>query len=243
MRTLLKKSRFLTGLVKACRTLPQDLRVLHWTRTQASEIAAYCAAQPTRKLQLGCGHNILDGWLNADIFPQHPGVVYLDATTPFPIATASFDYIYSEHVIQHFPFRVGQVMLAECCRILKPGGVLRLSTPNLLRLASLLTEPEGAAQKEYTRQASDRYIPENTDYLPAFVVNNFFWDFTHQFVYDPAALEHALKRAGFDAVTPVQIGVSGDQNLSGLEHHGAIVGDSINEFETMIFEARKTSSS
>ena len=239
MRALLKKSRFLTGLVKACRALPDDVRVLGWTRAQPGQIAAYSAAHAVRKLHVGCGHNILDGWLNADIAPAHPGVLYLDATAPFPIASASFDYIYSEHVIQHFPFRAGLVMLSECCRILKPGGVLRLSTPNLLRLASLVTERDGAAQTEYTRLVREKYIPENTARLPAFVVNNFFWDFTHQFVHDPESLRHGLQRAGFTTITSVEIGASADPNLASLEHHGRIVGDTINEFETMIFEARK----
>ena len=239
MRNQIKKLRSVTGVVNAFRALPGDLRVMRWIHAQSGQIARYSAVHPVRKLHVGCGHNILDGWLNADVAPEHSCVLYLDATSPFPIADASFDYIYSEHVIQHFPFRLGQVMLSECCRILKPGGVLRLSTPDLVRLASLLTDRHGATQTEYTRLVSDKYIPENTARLPAFVVNNFFWDFTHQFVYDPESLQHAMKRAGFTSVEPVQIGLSADENLTGLEHHGRIVGDTINEFETMIFEARK----
>ena len=239
MRNLLKKSRFLVGLVKAVRALPGDLRVWRWTRAQPARVAAYTVAHATRRLHLGCGHNLMDGWLNTDLQPLHPGVLFLDATTPFPIATASFDYIYSEHVIQHLPFRAGQIMLRECQRILKPGGVMRLSTPNLHCLATLLTEPDGAVQQEYTRLASEKYIPDNTARLPAFVVNNFFWDFIHQFVYDPPTMRHALERAGFGKITPVAIGQSADPNLAGLECHGRIVGDAINEFETMIFEAAK----
>jgi predicted SAM-dependent methyltransferase len=239
MRSLLKKSRFLTGLVKACRALPHDWRVLGWTRAQRGQIDAYLAAEPVRRLHLGCGHCVLEGWLNVDIYPEHQGVVYLDATAPFPIKDGTFDSIFSEHVIQHFPFRSALVMLQECHRILKPGGVLRLSTPNLLKLVSLVTERDGAAQREYTRLASEKYIPENTAQLPAFVVNNFFWDFTHQFVHDPESLRHALERAGFASITAVEIGASADPALAGLEKHGRIVGDTINVFETMIFEARK----
>ena len=239
MRNQIKKLRSVAGLVNAFRALPGDVRTARWASAQAGLIAKYCAVHAVRKLHVGCGHNLLDGWLNADISPEHSMVLYLDATSPFPIADATFDYIYSEHVIQHFPFRLGQVMLRECCRILKPGGVLRLSTPNLLQLASLLTERHGAAQTEYTRLVSDKYIRENTTHLPAFVVNNFFWDFTHQFVYDPESMLHAMNLAGFATIEPVKIGASEDGNLADLEHHGRIVGDTINEFETMIFEARK----
>ena len=240
MRNQIKKLRSVAGLVNAVRALPGDLRTARWSSAQAGQIAKYCATHEVRKLHVGCGHNLLDGWLNADVAPEHSCVLYLDATSPFPIPDATFRYIYSEHVIQHFPFRLGQVMLRECCRILQPGGVLRLSTPNLLSLASLLTERHGAAQTEYTRLVSEKYIRENTAQLPAFVVNNFFWDFTHQFVYDPESMLHAMQLAGFASIEPVQIGRSADENLTALEHHGRIVGDTINEFETMIFEARKT---
>ena len=239
MRELLKKSRTLVGLVQAARALPRDWQVAQWTRQRPAQIADYETRQPVRKLQLGCGKVLLEGWLNTDLQPARPGVVYLDGTEPFPIASDSFDHIYSEHVIQHLPFRAGQILLRECFRILKPGGVMRLSTPNLRQLVSLLTESDGAAQQDYTRRASDKYIPENTAYLPAFVVNNFFWDFTHQFVYDPESMRHALERAGFTAITAVEIGQSAHPNLQGLERHGQIVGDAINEFETMIFEAEK----
>jgi SAM-dependent methyltransferase len=239
MRALLKKSRFLVGIVKAARSLPDDARMWKWTRAQKDRVAAYCAGREIRKLHIGCGHNLMDGWLNSDLRPLHPEVLFLDATERFPIGDNSFDYIYSEHVIQHLPFRAGQIMLKECARILKPGGTMRISTPDLLKLASLLTEPDAAPQKEYTRLASRKYIPDNTALLPAFVVNNFFWDFTHQFVYDPASMRHALERAGFDKITPAAIGQSTDKNLAGLECHGRIVGDAINEFETMIFEASK----
>jgi SAM-dependent methyltransferase len=53
-----------------------------------------------------------------------------------PFASGSYDLIYSIEVIEHL--RSPYDFLAECSRILKPGGYLVLSTPNTLHLASRL---------------------------------------------------------------------------------------------------------
>ncbi len=46
---------------------------------------------------------------------------------PFP--SASFDVITCLEAIEHIPARAAAAFLAECCRILRPGGILVLSTP------------------------------------------------------------------------------------------------------------------
>jgi 2-polyprenyl-3-methyl-5-hydroxy-6-metoxy-1,4-benzoquinol methylase len=57
-----------------------------------------------------------------------------DLDAPFPWADQSFDAAFStegiEHLENHFSF------LREMCRILKPGGVLVLTTPNITALRS-----------------------------------------------------------------------------------------------------------
>ena len=45
-------------------------------------------------LNLGCGPNILEGWLNTDIEPIDDRVVYLDAGKPFPFEDETFDFIF-----------------------------------------------------------------------------------------------------------------------------------------------------
>jgi SAM-dependent methyltransferase len=60
----------------------------------------------------------------------------IDLNQPLPFADASFDLIYSVEVFEHLhrPYDV----LRECHRVLKPGGFLVVSTPNILHLQSRL---------------------------------------------------------------------------------------------------------
>jgi len=58
-----------------------------------------------------------------------------DATKPFPVEEGSFEWVYSEHFIEHIPQQMAVEWLREVRRVLKPGGFLRLSTPSLRRYA------------------------------------------------------------------------------------------------------------
>ena len=51
-----------------------------------------------RKLQLGCGRNWLEGWINSDYFPRTSDILQLDVTIALPFENDTFDYIFSEHV-------------------------------------------------------------------------------------------------------------------------------------------------
>ena len=75
-----------------------------------------------KKLQLGCGRNWLEGWLNSDYYPRTSDIVHLDVTAPLPFSDGVFDYVFSEHVIEHISYHNGVFMLSECLRILKQIG-------------------------------------------------------------------------------------------------------------------------
>ena len=93
-------------------------------------IAEYLNGPGLKKPQLGTSNNVLEGWLNTDIDLYHDPVVYLDATKRFPFDDNTFDYIASEHMIEHVEYEAAQVMLQECFRVLKPGGRVRIATPD-----------------------------------------------------------------------------------------------------------------
>jgi predicted SAM-dependent methyltransferase len=207
------------------------------SRTDDQLIKAYFQQSETPKLQIGTGKNALVGWLNTDYAPL-PGSAFLDATRQFPFADASFAFIYSEHMIEHVPYPAGLAMLKECYRVLKPGGVIRIATPDLAFLATLHRDPQKAQHLRYIQFATDRHIGDAPRYLPAFVINNFVRAWGHQFIYDEAALELALETAGFEAIRRCRILESDHPELANLENV-ARMPEGFVALESLILEASK----
>lgn len=85
------------------------------------------------KLHLGCGNDYKEGYVNVDLYPQPDykiDEVWDIRSIPQP--DNSVDEILSSHVIEHFDFKTGQEVLSEWYRVLKPNGILKLETPDLL---------------------------------------------------------------------------------------------------------------
>lgn len=83
------------------------------------------------RINLGCGTNPLQGWINVDIDEScHPDVVHnLRDTLPFPDNYA--DEILISHVLMYFTRDEHTAILKECSRILKPDGLIRLTEDNV----------------------------------------------------------------------------------------------------------------
>lgn len=58
-------------------------------------------------------------------------VQYLNLTRRFPYGDAEFDHAFSSHVLEHLEPEMARFCLGEVCRVLKPGGVVRISVPDL----------------------------------------------------------------------------------------------------------------
>jgi len=191
------------------------------------------------RLQLGAGINVLNGWLNTDMFP-HPRyreVVFLDARRRFPLPDCTFQYVFSEHLIEHMEYQDGVRMLGECFRVLRPGGRIRIATPDLRALLDLYRADKTDLQQRYIAWAVDTYLPEIGIYQDVFVINNFFRNWGHRFIYDEKALTDALLRVGFREVRRCEVGDSPDIHLKGLESHGRFIGADFNRLETLVLEA------
>jgi predicted SAM-dependent methyltransferase len=201
-------------------------------------IDGYLREHAVRKLQLGAAENVQPGWLNTDLHGYGHGgeLVYLDVRKPFPLPAASFDFVFSEHMLEHLTYADGQRCLRECLRVLRPGGTIRIATPSLERLAHLYDG--GEVQERYVRWAVDTLEPEVRAYFPGVAVNNFFRSWGHRFIYDEDTLRHALTQAGFVDIRSLHVGESPHAELTGLERH---LGEApeINEYETFVLEARR----
>ncbi len=130
----------LPNLLKAKRTDPKDVKRL--IRLAATE-------QPL-KLHFGCDARILKGWINMDlVYPKATKKTHafpdpaetrgsredffaIDFSEgPLPLADHSVEVIFHEDFIEHISQRDTLLFLAETYRVLKSGGVHRISTPDL----------------------------------------------------------------------------------------------------------------
>lgn len=80
------------------------------------------------KLNLGCGIDKKEGFVNVDYHNDfNPDVVAdLNGTLPFPKECA--EYVEASHVLEHLNNPTDFLM--ECHRVLKGGGVLKILTPH-----------------------------------------------------------------------------------------------------------------
>lgn len=201
-------------------------------------ISSYLAEHRPAKLHIGCLEHPLGGWLNTEYGWGPPrGVLYLDATQPFPIESNSFDYVFSEHMIEHVPLAGALNMLTECYRVLKPGGRIRISTPPLEFLLDLMVRPT-AEHLRYAEYHYGEFLSDAPLKLPALIVNDYYRAWGHQFVYDRQSLAQLLLKAGFVNVRELPINVSEDEHLSGLEND-ARMPEGLLALTTMTFEAER----
>jgi SAM-dependent methyltransferase len=129
------------------------------------------------RLNIGCGQTPTPGWRNYDNSPtvrlaRLPLPLGLLSTcrlvgaanreffetcrrfdirfasaVAIPEANASVDAIYSSHMLEHLDGHEARRFMAECRRILKPGGVLRIAVPDLKIGARVYLEGGATAQQ------------------------------------------------------------------------------------------------
>jgi SAM-dependent methyltransferase len=72
---------------------------------------------------------------HARILSLDPDAVLWDLRKGIPFADGTFDGVYHCHVLEHIDREDAPAFMAECLRVLKPGGVLRVVVPDLEALA------------------------------------------------------------------------------------------------------------
>ncbi len=81
-------------------------------------------------LNLGCGKDIRDGFINIDLFSDDPNVVMMDIRS-LDLPMNSVDGILASDVLEHFSHRETDEILKEWARVLKPDGELVIRCPSL----------------------------------------------------------------------------------------------------------------
>lgn len=132
------------------------------------------------KLHLGCGKRSIPGFVHIDAvdYPHVDHVATIDNLSF--IGDGSVDLIYNCHVLEHFKRRdVGRV-LNEWHRVLKPGGVLRISVPDFEKLCHV-----------YQRKGDIDLV------IGALFGRQDYLYNIHYNVFDFPSLTRALEKAGF----------------------------------------------
>ena len=175
-----------------------------------------------KAIQFGCGGNIFPApWENYDLD--------VDITKPLPFEDECTDLVYCSHTFEHVSPPDGFRFLKECLRILKPGGVLRLSVPSIEQVHAYKSEEYAAWVKEAgfgdgTQRGAIEHLITNHGHLAC---------------WSTGTLMAAMFAAGFHEVIDCPVGLSGHLDLCGLEWHGRVIGENNNRIESICVEGIK----
>ncbi|GAI02629.1 unnamed protein product, partial [marine sediment metagenome] len=133
------------------RTIAPDYPItIMYPRELENDDVEKCIAYPPKKtddlvkLNIGSFTDMFYyGWINIDIiildqFAESYGYQFQhhDVTQRLPYDDNNVDLIFSSHLLEHLSREDGAKFLKECARVLKPNGVIRISTPDAEKLSS-----------------------------------------------------------------------------------------------------------
>lgn len=160
-------------------------------------------------LNIGCGERHLPGFINVDTLETAD--VVCDVTKGLPFDDGSVDAIIHEHFIEHVSLAEGVRFLMECRRVLKPGGITRIATPDL-----------EAIVEDYGRDAflHEDWHTFGYDWVQtrAEMLNLSMREWGHRWLYDEEELRRIAALTGFEAPVRCARGESQHEHLIGLEY-------------------------
>ncbi|WP_249691716.1 methyltransferase domain-containing protein [Stappia sp. WLB 29] len=137
------------------------------------------------KLHLGCGVKHIPGFYHVDAL-DYPHVDRIGPVEDLSfIADGSVELIYACHVLEHFGRKEYRDVLAEWCRVLAPGGVLRIAVPDFRAAAEL-----------YLDTSNDFALPQVLGLLVGGQRDQYDY---HKMVFDEETLSAALIEVGFSS--------------------------------------------
>jgi predicted SAM-dependent methyltransferase len=87
-------------------------------------------------LNLGCGSHFNLRWVNVDFLKTGDDVIAHNLLKGVPFDDNSFEVVYHSHVLEHFQKNDAPKFIAECYRVLKPGGTIRIAVPDLEQIVN-----------------------------------------------------------------------------------------------------------
>jgi predicted SAM-dependent methyltransferase len=234
------------GVYRVNRKIYYNSKAIYWrlrellTRRKARLVSRFHREDKSLKLHIGAGLNTIEGWINTDIYANQQNL-YLNLKKPFTFYDDQFQFVYSEHVFEHFSYDECRSMLSECLRVMKDDGVLRISTPDLKFLIRLYEEHDSTFIESYIDWNAKNFVHSKAPHNSVSVINNYVRDWGHQFIYDFETLKFLLSEVGFVDIVQCEILSSAYDSLSNLEHVKRHP-DGFLELESLIVECKKDAS-
>jgi predicted SAM-dependent methyltransferase len=164
------------------------------------------------KINLGSGHWKFEGWVNVDLDLESLPDVGANLSGGLPFASGVARLMHTEDFIDQLDIEKAAEFLRECHRILAPGGVLRVLTPDMRKLAHLyLNDPDKLKSMWKEFVGIDLFVGTAGE-----VFNSGMRFAGHTFLYDEETFKALSKRCGFDA-RRVEFQQSEKPELRGLD--------------------------
>lgn len=115
-----------------------------------------------------------------------------------------------------------------------------IACPDLRFLIELYQSEKSALQRAYIKWSLRDVMDIDNEACCAgvFVINGFFRNWGHRFIYDEATLRWALTEVGFRNTVQRELGQSEDEQLRGIENQTRILLEFL-RLETMVLESTK----
>lgn len=137
------------------------------------------------RLNLGCGLDVLKGYINIDLYSENPEVVYMDVRKlKFKLDTVTEIKAYD--ILEHVSHRETEAIIKEWKRVLKPDGILNIRVPDFRLQCSLYLAGQSAEEASYLifggqRNKGDFHfngfdVDRLRTLLKDFTITGFNWD-------------------------------------------------------------------
>lgn len=182
---------------------------LRYTRFNMFFLKKEIAQANIERLHVGCGHVLLDDWLNVFyetreeygrlIKKAKAFVLNYNLLKPWPIKNETIKFIAGSHFIEHLDLNDGIKFLKEAHRVMGNNAVIRLSCPDM----ELYARHYVNGNKEFFNHAKIKeWCTFKNAQTPGeiFVAKAYDSGGSHKWFYDFDSLKHILELAGFKNV-------------------------------------------
>jgi predicted SAM-dependent methyltransferase len=110
-------------------------------------------------LNLACGAKVskVGNWVNVDYASPLDNVLKMNILDGLNFSDNSFDVVYTAQFIEHLTLKEAEKILHEIHRVLKPGGVLRIVTPDLEELSRSYLQYLDKLKNEFNADDEKKY--------------------------------------------------------------------------------------